>query len=63
MKKPDPHSDGEYLSEPEYGELPLSDSEAKLLARLGSISEFGVDSLYNRLKERGLISVDDSQEL
>lgn len=62
MNKTDAHPEGENPLAQGAEKTPLSDAEARLLERLGGVSEFGIEALHAKFKEKGLISTDDSQK-
>ena len=62
MNKNEAFPEGEDLLSTGKEKILLSDVEKHLLARLGSIAEFGIDALHAKFKEKGLISADDSQK-
>lgn len=62
MNKTDAHPEGENPLGREEEKIPLSDAEAQLLEHLGSGSQFSIDALHAKFKEKGLISADESQK-
>ena len=63
MNKIDSHPEGKIHWPGGEEKTPLSDAQALLLEHLGSSSQFGIDALYAKFKEKGLISADVPQKL
>lgn len=62
MNKTDSHPEEENPLDLGEEKTSLSDAQARLLDRLGNVSEFGIDALHAKFKEKGLVSADDSQK-
>lgn len=62
MSKTDAQPEGDGPLDHEKENPLLSDAQAQLLKRLGNVSEFGIDALHAKFKEKGLVSAADSQK-